>query len=87
MTRGKSPQLHAYVDLLRPGLAVKQRDALDRLKAAGVEAAVGPHQKALTTSYRRERRAVALPISHAISRDDAAMAAGALAAVLESLPA
>jgi hypothetical protein len=46
-----------------------------------------PNDLALAACYRRERRAVGLPIPHAIGREDAANAAGVLAAVLECLPA
>ncbi|HEV8599971.1 MAG TPA: DegT/DnrJ/EryC1/StrS family aminotransferase [Gemmatimonadales bacterium] len=83
----------AYVILLPDVAAPGRRQLIARLRTAGVEATIGTHHIPLTTCYRRlggyapgdfpvtdalAARAVALPMHHALSREDAAVVADAL---------
>ena len=90
----------AYVVLLPGALAARRRAVLGRLRAAGVEATIGTHHIPLTAYYRREgghrpgdfpvtddlaARAVALPMHHALRREDVERVADALGSALSEL--
>jgi len=90
----------AYVVLLPPGLAAQRPELLSRLRRAGVEATIGTHHIPLTGYYRREggyrpgdfpvtdavaARAVALPMHHALRREDAEQVAAELGGALQAL--
>ena len=87
----------AYVVLLPRDAAARRPDILARLRSRGVEATIGTHHIPLISYYRRRggytpgdfpgtddlaARAVALPMHHALTREDAATVAEALAAAL-----
>lgn len=90
----------AYVVLLPRAVAARRSQILSRLRTAGVEATIGTHHIPLTTYFRKQGghlpgdfpvtdelsgRGVALPIHHALSRQDAVAVAENLgAAVRES---
>jgi dTDP-4-amino-4,6-dideoxygalactose transaminase len=90
----------AYVVLLPRAAAARRRDVFARLKAAGVEATIGTYHIPLTSYFRRTgghkpgdfpvtddiaARGVALPMHHALSRDDAAQVVQALTTALQEL--
>jgi perosamine synthetase len=87
----------AYVVLLPRAAAPRRPEIVTRLRERGVEATIGTHHIPLITFYRRQggyqpgdfpgtddlaARAVALPMHHALTREDAATVAEALAAAL-----
>ncbi len=89
----------AYVVLLPGPAAPGRRQLIARLRTAGVEATIGTHHIPLTTCYRRlggyapgdfpvtddlAARALALPMHHALSRDDAVVVRDALRDGLEA---
>lgn len=88
----------AYVVLLPHAAAPRRPQILAGLRTRGVEATIGTHHIPLITYYRRQggyqpgdfpatddlaARAVALPMHHALTREDAAVVAAALGAVLQ----
>ena len=92
----------AYVVLLPRPAAPHRRDLLARLRAGGVEATIGTHHIPLTSYFRRTggyrpghfpvtddvaARGVALPMHHALTRDDATIVADALGRALRELDA
>jgi perosamine synthetase len=87
----------AYVVLLTPKDAGRRKEIIAGLRAAGVEGTIGTHHIPLTSYFRRTgghapgdfpvtddlaARALALPIHHALTRDEVATVAGALVATL-----
>ncbi|HTL04928.1 MAG TPA: DegT/DnrJ/EryC1/StrS family aminotransferase [Gemmatimonadales bacterium] len=97
---GEAHIYQSYVVLLPAELAGRRSALLERLRSAGVEATIGTHHIPLTTYYRREAgyqpgdfpvtdaiaaRAVALPMHHALERDEAAQVAEALGESLRAL--
>ena len=88
----------AYVVLLPRAAAARRREIIARLRAGGVEATIGTHHIPLITYYRRQGgyapgdfpvtddlagRALALPMHHALTRDEAVTVADALRAALD----
>lgn len=91
----------SYVVLLPREVAPHRARLLDALREAGVEAAIGTHHIPLTAYYRKTygyqpgdfpmtdeiaSRAVALPMHHAIRRQDTRTVAAALAHLLRTIP-
>jgi perosamine synthetase len=87
----------AYVVRLPRELAPRRRELISRLRAAGVEATIGTHHIPLTAYYRRvggyrpgdfpvtddiAGRALALPMHHALTREDVTRVAAELGAAL-----
>jgi dTDP-4-amino-4,6-dideoxygalactose transaminase len=87
----------AYVVLLPRPVAPRRPQLIARLRALGVEATIGTHHIPLITFYRRQggyrpgdfpatddlaARALALPIHHALTREDASLVADALGTAL-----
>ena len=87
----------AYVVLLPGPVAPRRPQLIARLRALGVETTIGTHHIPLITFYRQlggyrpgdfpatddlAARALALPIHHALTREDAALVADALATAL-----
>jgi len=92
----------AYVIRLAPAVALRRREFLQQLRAAGVEATIGTHHLPLTRYFRSvggyragdfpvtdvvAASAVALPMHHALSRADVGMVARALGEAIEGLAA
>ena len=87
----------AYVVLLPRPVAPRRSRLIARLRALGVEATIGTHHIPLITFYRQQggyrpgdfpvtddlaARALALPIHHALTREDASLVADALGTAL-----
>ena len=90
----------AYVVLLPAALAPRRAELIARLKARGVETTIGTHHIPLIRYYMETQghrpgdfpatddlagRALALPIHHALTREEAGTVAAALGAVLGEL--
>ena len=88
----------AYVVLLPRAVAPRRARIITRLRTLGVEATIGTHHIPLITFYRQQgghrpgdfpatddlaARALALPIHHALTREDAALVADALGTALQ----